>query len=486
MGARGMGTGWGGRRVLRDRNVVFYLSGVVVSGFGSSAMALAAGVWAKSLTGSDSLAALTTFCVWAPILFGPLIGTVADRTRRRPLLIWTNLGMAVMPLPLLAVRSGGEIWILFVVLTVYGVSSVLLDAAEAALVATAVPEALRGDFNGLRMTVNEGMKLVAPLLGAGLFVQFGGAAVALLDAATFALAAAAFTLIRVSETPPRRTVPTVPTVTTDPTVPTDAAVPTVPTDPADPAEAPRWTARTAEGVRHLRRHPDLRRLVLAGAATMGMAGLNGAAVYAVVDAGLHRPPAFAGVLYAVQGTGSVLIGLCAGALLRRMPERSFAAAGIMLFALGVALRVVPSVPVALLASAMIGAGLPCVLIAAMTAVQRETPHALLGRVAATANTLLFAPNALALALGAGLVALVDHRVLLLAAGAVAAATALGCLVRGGAQAAGGSPAPAGSASAAEFSDASPGRAGFPRPRARADRNPADPAPSRGWPRRRRG
>lgn len=71
--------GWGGGRVLRDRNVLFYLSGVVVSGFGSSAMALAAGVWTKSLTGSDSLAALTTFCVWAPILFGPLIGTLADR-----------------------------------------------------------------------------------------------------------------------------------------------------------------------------------------------------------------------------------------------------------------------------------------------------------------------------------------------------------------------------------------------------------------------
>ncbi|WP_079148046.1 MFS transporter [Streptomyces agglomeratus] len=390
--------GWGGRRVLRDRNVVFYLSGVVVSGFGSSAMALAAGVWTKSLTGSDSLAALTTFCVWAPTLLGPLIGTLADRARRRPLLIWTNLGMAMVLLPLLAVRSSNEIWILFAVLIVYGSSSVLLDAAEAALVATAVPETLRGDFNGLRMTANEGMKLVAPLLGALLFVQFGGTAVALLDAATFLLAAMAFTLIRVSEPAPR------------------------------PAEVQRWSVQVAEGIRYLRHHPVLRRLVLAGAATMGVAGLNGASVYAVVDAGLHRPPAFAGVLYAVQGIGSVVIGLFAGALLRRMPERVFAAAGIMLFAVGVALRVIPSVPVVLLASAVIGAGLPCVLIAAMTAVQRETPSELLGRVAATANSLLFAPNAIALATGAGLLALVDHRVLLLVAGTAAAITAASCLL----------------------------------------------------------
>ncbi len=155
--------------------------------------------------------------------------------------------------------------------------------------------------------------------------------------------------------------------------------------------------------------------MLAGAATMGVAGLNGASVYAVVDAGLQRPPAFAGVLYVVQGIGSVVIGLFAGALLRRMPERVFAAAGIMLFAMGVALRVVPSVPVVLLARAMIGAGLPCVLIAALTAVQRETPGQLVGRVAATVNTPLFAPNAIALAAGAVLLALVDHCALLLAA-----------------------------------------------------------------------
>ncbi|HET6856323.1 MAG TPA: MFS transporter [Streptomyces sp.] len=392
--------GWGTGRVLRDRNVAFYLSGVVVSGFGSSAMALAAGVWAKSLTGSDSLAALTTFCVWAPILFGPLIGTLADRVRRRPLLIWTNLAMAVVLLPLLAVHSSDRIWILFAVLIVYGSSSVLLDAAEAALVTTAVPEALRGDFNGLRMTANEGMKLVAPLLGALLFVQFGGAAVALLDAVTFVLAAMAFALIRVSEPAPR------------------------------PVEAQRWSAQAAEGIRYLRHHPVLWRLVLAGAATMGVAGLNGASVYAVVDAGLHRPPAFAGVLYAVQGAGSVVVGLFAGALLRRMPERVFAAAGIMLFAVGVALRVVPSAPVVLLASAAIGAGLPCVLIAAMTAVQRETPGELVGRVAATAGTLLFAPNAIALAAAAGLLALVDHRILLLAAASAAGVAAVGCLLGG--------------------------------------------------------
>lgn len=67
---------------------------------------------------------------------------------------------------------------------------------------------------------------------------------------------------------------------------------------------------------------------------------------------------------------------------------------------------------ALVCGAAIGAGLPCVLIAALTAVQRETPDALLGRVTATAGTLMYAPTAVGLAVGAGLVELVPYQPLL--------------------------------------------------------------------------
>ncbi|MFI5682810.1 hypothetical protein [Streptomyces sp. NPDC051636] len=80
-------------------------------------------------------------------------------------------------------------------------------------------------------------------------------------------------------------------------------------------------------------------------------------------------------------------------------------------AVAVAGRAVPSDAVAPACSAGIGLGLPCVLIAAFTAVQRETPGPLLGRMTATAHTLMFTPNGPAV--GAGLVVLVDHRLLLI-------------------------------------------------------------------------
>ncbi|GGT28190.1 MFS transporter [Streptomyces atratus] len=378
-------------RVLRDRTAGLFLTAVVVSGFGTSAMWLAAGVWVKSLTGSDSLAALAVFAMWLPVLVGPALGVIADRLPRKPLLVWSNLVMAGLLASLLVVDSAGRIWILFTVLVLYGTSFVLMDAAESALVAGAVDARLLGDFNGLRMMAGEGMKLLAPLTGAGLYARYGGGAVALLDAVSFALAAGVYALLPVRE----------------------------------PATAPPAGRRGefAAGLRQVWGSPALRPLVLAGSVTMLCAGLNGAAIHAVVDDGLGHSPTYAGVLYAVQGAGSVTAGLLAGPLLRRLPERVFTAAGIALFAVAVGVRALPYDAVVLVASAAIGIGLPCVLIAAMTAVQRETPDAVLGRTAATANTLMMVPNAVALALGAGLVALVDIRVLLPVVAAAALLTA---------------------------------------------------------------
>ncbi|WP_420169189.1 MFS transporter [Streptomyces violaceoruber] len=387
-------------RVLRDPVAGRYLAGVVVSGFGTSALWLTAGIWVKSLTGSDSLAALTVCAMWAPVLGGPALGALADRLDRTALLVRVNLAMACLLATLLLVDSGRTVWLVFVVLVLYGAGGVLLDAAESALVAGTVPASLLADFNGLRMTANEGVKLVAPLAGAGLYARFGGPAVALPAAVTCALAALLFARLPVRADPRARS-------RTEP-----------------------WPAELAAGLRRIRASAAVRPLVTAGSVTMLLAGVNGAVTFAYVDDVLGRAPAYAGVLYAVQGAGSVAVGLLAGPLLRRLPERAFAAGGIAVFGSAVAARAVPLDTVALAASAAIGFGLPCVLIAAATAVQRETPDAVLGRTAATAGSLMTAPNAVALVLGAGLVAVADVRVLAVAAG-TSAVLAAGVLAAGG-------------------------------------------------------
>ncbi|MCX5260012.1 MFS transporter [Streptomyces canus] len=434
--------------VLHDRNARLFLTAVTVSGFGTSALWLVSGVWVKDLTGSDGLAALCMLAMWAPTLAGPLLGALADRVPRKPLLIGGSLLPAALLPVLFAVDGPGRVWLVLTVLFVYGAAGVVHDAAESALVAGAVAPSLLGGFNGLRMAVTEGMKLVAPLAGAGLYAVQGGPGVALLDAITFALAALLYAGLRVRESRPAPLAPPTSTDSGDepsgwtatvaeaprrgPTTPSrptlfrrTATAPKTPglSPPATNRRPPSRRAPAGAGTRHIWAHPVLRPLVLAGGTTMLFAGLNGALIYAVID-GLGHSPAYAGALYAAQGAGSVAVGLVSGPALRRLGERRFAAYGIALTAVAAGLRAIPSDPLALACSAAIGTGLPCVLIAALTAVQRETPDALLGRAVATAHTLVYTPNVLGLAAGAALVELVDQRPLSALLGVAWLATAV--------------------------------------------------------------
>ncbi|MGW7632454.1 MFS transporter [Streptomyces griseoincarnatus] len=410
-----MTTRWTAVHVLRDRTAGRCLTAVMVSGFGTSALWLASGVWVKDLTGSDGLAALCLLAMWAPALAGPVLGTLADRCRRRPLLIVLSLSMAALLLTLCAVDGPEDLWLLYAVLFVYGAAGTVHDAAESALVAGAVDGSLLGDFNGLRMTAGEGMKLLAPLAGAGLFTAYGGSGVALLDAATFLAAALVYMSLRVREERPDRA-----------------------------REGGRGA--TAEGARHLWGDTVLRPLVLAGGVTMLCAGVSGALTYAVVE-DLGHSPAYAGVLYALQGAGSVTVGLLSGPGLRRLGARRFAAYGIGLLAVAVALRAVPHDPVAWASAAAIGVGLPAALIAVLTEVQRRTPGALLGRVTATANTLVYTPNVIGLAVGAAMVELLGPRAQLSGLGVVLGVTAAVLLAQ--------RPASADRTAARSASDASP-------------------------------
>ena len=297
---------WSVPRVLRDRDAAALPDRVVVSGFGTSALWLASGVWVKDLTGSNGLR--------RAVRARP-VGAHARRARarhpRRPHPPQTPPDRArTWPWPPSCPPSSpstppDRLWLLFAVLFLYGAAGVVHDAAESALVAAAVARDLLGDFNGLRMTATEGMKLLAPLAGAGLYAAYGGARVALLDAVTFVLAAGLY------------------------------APPAGPRGAARPA-AGHWRARTAEGARHLRGHPGCARWSWRAADD----ALRGRRRRRCLRRrrGLGRSPAYAGLLYAAQGAGSVLIGLLSGPALRRLGERRFAAYGIALTAVAVARR----------------------------------------------------------------------------------------------------------------------------------------------------
>jgi MFS family permease len=367
------------------RNAVLFVVISLLSGFGSSTMSLVAGIWILDLTGSASLAALAGLCVYAPQLIGPWLGGLLDRVPRRPLLIATNLMLAAALLSLVAVRTSGQVWLIFGVSVTYGVSYVLLDAGETALLPSALSRQELGDVNGWRSSAQEGMKLVAPLAGAGLYAWRGGAAVAVLSAAMPILVAALYAALRLTSTPP-------------------------------PGESVPERGLRA-GLAVLAGHRTLRITVALAAISIAMAGFTTAPLYEVVTVDLGLASTFLGVLLSAQGAGSIVGGLVVGRVIAWRGPTVVGVAGTVLFAAGVLARCLPWWPGMVAGAVLAGIGLPWTLVAGVTAVQTHSPPALLGRVAASANTAMFGPIALAIPLGSAAVQL-GGRPALLAAAAV--------------------------------------------------------------------
>ena len=363
-----------------DRNARLFLAVTFTAGFGGSAMSLAASVWVLSLTGSASLAALCGLAVFVPALFGPIIGAVVDRLPRKRLLVWTNIMLALTLLALLAVQSRAQLWLIFAVMLGYGVGHVLVDAGESALMQTSVAGQSLGQLNSLRMSVQEGMKLVAPLAGAGLFAALGGGSVAVLAAMALLVAALLYTRIRDNGLAVARTRGLV--------------------------------GQTWEGLRFLTGDPHLRTVVAVAALAVAASGLANAASYVVLTADLHKPAEFAGVLTAAQGAGSIVGGLFGGRMIERRGEQATAMWGAALYAIGSMMSSTPSILTVACGRTLSGVGLPWTVVAAFTVVQRHTPHELVGRVSAGASTFIFGSTALAIPLGAALIVVIDHRVVL--------------------------------------------------------------------------
>lgn len=383
--------------MLSDRNARLFVGVSLISGFGATAMSLVASVWVLSLTRSAGLAALAGVCIYVPTLVGPVFGAIVDRLPRQKTLIWTCLMLAGLLMLLLAVRSARDLWLLYTVMLGYGVSYVVLDAAEAAVLPLALPHEALGRVNGLRMGAQEGVKLIAPSAGAGLFAWTGsGHYVAGLAAAALVISAGLYAMVRMAHQP----------------APTAREV---------------LVHQIREGIGFLWRRQLLRVCVLVAAIAVAMSGLTTAATYVFVMQDLQRTPEFLGVLASAYGAGAIAGGIAAGWIMRRFGERATAVAGIVLFAMATLSRCVASTPLAVAGSAIIGVGLPWTVVAAMTAVQRHTATGMLGSVAATATTLVFAPNALAVALGATLPTLADHRLVLVFATAACLLTALAAM-----------------------------------------------------------
>ena len=386
------------RQLLSYRDVRLLLAGQTLSAFGDWALLIVLAVWVKSLTGSSAQAGMTFFVFGAGSLTAPLGGLLADRVRRRPLMIASDCVLGVSVLLLLLVHGRGDVWLIYLVALLYGLGGTVFQPARSALLRIMLPEELLGDANGALSSLREGLRIVAPLAGAALYAAFGGGVVAVLDSATFAASAILLSRMRVREE-----------------------------KPAPPEH--HFLHEASLGLRHLWRTLPLRRIVIGVTVALLVIGFSETLIFSVIGTGLHRQPSFFGVLSALQGAGAVAGGVTAGALLRRMGDTRLVGLGLALFAAGDALLVFSQLPVVLAGFAVAGVGLAYAIVGFGTALQLRTPLAIQGRVSAGADLSLSVAQTISIATGAALSTLVDYRVLILVMAAVTLASAAYLLAR---------------------------------------------------------
>lgn len=136
---------------------------------GDSALYITAAIWVKQLTGSDAAAGLVFAALGLPALLAPIVGQLADRFHRRPLLIINNLAAAVVVLLLLMVRTPENVWLVYLVMFLYGTTSYLTAAAQSGILRTMLEDRYLAPANGLLSSIDQSLRILSPVLGAALF-----------------------------------------------------------------------------------------------------------------------------------------------------------------------------------------------------------------------------------------------------------------------------------------------------------------------------
>ena len=367
-------------RLERDRSFLLLWVGQTVSTLGSNVSDLAIPTAAIFLfhAGPFQVALLGALETLPFIGIGLLFGPVADRVRRRPILIACDAGrfLVLGSIPLAAVAGVLSIYQLYAAALLTGIFTVLFQTAYQAYLPALVTRRLIMGANSRLYVTDIVAGTVGPALG-GFLIQLVGAARAVaVDSLSYLLSALALLLIRKPE--------------------------------ATPAAAARagFRAELAEGLRFVFSSPILRRLAAGNATfTVGWRMIEGLLLLFAYRQ-LHMTPAQVGVLFAVLS-----VCLVVSVLVRDRVTR-LVGFGRLLFIS----QLVVALPAFGIAASGLGGGVPLLYaslivqglasgifdVAQLTLRQLITPDRLQARMNATMRTLFWGPRPLGFLLGGAL------------------------------------------------------------------------------------
>lgn len=299
----------------RNRDFLKLWSGQTVSVFGSlithTALPFTAVITLDA--GPLEVGLLMAAGIVPGLLFGLAAGVWVDRLRRRPIMIWSDIGRAVVlcSIPIAFAFDSLTMGHLYAVAFVAGTLTIFFDVAYLTYLPTLVSkeELLEGNS---KMAATASVSEAAAFSSAGWLVQLlSGPAAVLIDAVTFVISAVFVGAIRGPEAEPKAS-----------------------------EEREGMRAEISEGVRAILRDPVLR--TIAGAnivSDFSFRMLGGVfMVYVVNDLGFR--PGVLGVIFAVGGISSLAGALVAGRAAARLGVGPAMTLGVTL--MGVSMLFVPA------------------------------------------------------------------------------------------------------------------------------------------------
>ena len=178
-------------RVVRQRNVALLWMAGLMSLFGDWAFYTVVPIFVLDETGSVFLAGMVWAVIALPsVVVGPVAGVYVDRWDRQRIMLWGNIAQAVVACSILVVGGTGPgIWIAMTVVLVNASLAAIILPAENALLPTLVQEEDLRPANALNSMNDNLARIGGPPVGAVIYAWLGIEAVAVINAASFLVAA---------------------------------------------------------------------------------------------------------------------------------------------------------------------------------------------------------------------------------------------------------------------------------------------------------
>jgi len=328
------------------------------------------------------------------VVLGPLAGVFVDRWALKPTLVASDLIRAVLALFLILTTT---VWHVYVVLAALSCVSSFFGPAQTVTIRTHVKAEGLVAANALMQLGFMGARIVGPAAAGALVSALGPNSCYALDVLSFIVSASLLSSVAI-----RR----------------PAAAPTE----SSSNRIHDILADMTAGASFIIHHAAIVFVVLAMAAGLFIVGCFGPLIAIYVRESLHASAGIFGAVSGMIGVGMLVGTQLVRNFVQRMKHETLVLSGLAGIGAGVLLLgAVPHVVATLAATFTIGFAFGAIMVPAQVLLQRETPHAMLGRVSSTMMSFVFLAQILGLVLSGVLAEAIGVRAVFFLCSALAGA-----------------------------------------------------------------